>query len=1373
MKRKYLLLIFSVVVHLSVTRAVAQTDKPQVIPPSPRSAEYAKYITYNVSLYNGLPEISIPLYEIKLKDLTIPVVLNYHASGIKYDQDNGEVGVGWSLSTGYRVSRTMYGWADDKWNFLPHVEDSMHYHDIRGFADRAKFLARFMELESGTVSRPNTEPGMELDGEYDQFNFNLPSESGSFIITDRVNRTVSTLEVSNTRISYNTGNSGNGWAEGFLGFNMVDETGIKYYFGEALPLNGNSVFEHSFSYYDGHLNTAWALTDIKTPLGEAVHFDYSPRVVTGWKQYQQTFTVREAVQSSSAPPFFYDLNDDDVPASSYNTFELDDITTAHEKVTFERIADGTIKNIYIHALEGNQLLKRIEFVYSGNIHHTFLDTVKIYDKTTPGRVVETYKFDYYKKDVSSWPTFIPDQWGYYMPAVLPTNLFHAQMANDMIFASVAPFERNPLSQYLSAFSPRDHISFAPDFFSLRQIVYPTGGSTEYEYESNRYKDERYDFGAIKDGGGIRIKRIKSHDQLNGETLIRDFVYGDGENGYGYTPFSLNYRDFVKENIFFATYNGTDLTTMPQRVISYSTTLQGDVDLGAGLSSYVAYPAVTEYLTKPGWNAGTSGKIIHKFDLGHRISTSAYAALFDDSWVPADGLQYHGSSPQYVSRYRYWDKPKLSTRESYAYKNDGYQIVKYENFYYDSLGVNVYTGLKVKPFATAQSYSPTNMIFYVHTNSFFDFGTYTVETGKNVLSKKLEWMVTETGNFETLTTYHYNSRGQISKEDVIESSGSKLVTYYRYPHEVAASPSTNAQTNPIGFLVGNNMIAQPVETVQTREAGGTEKVLSAQATTYKGVQLSRNGNSFYTVLPDKLYKLEVTGTLDKDDYSFFSTPAGESGETNNLDTRLKPRLAYNLYDTYGNLCQFTPVNGMPQSYLWGYDGRYPVAEIKNASSNEFYFEDFEDNGTTTQAHTGNKGFSSSFTPTFTPPNSRSYVVGWWTLTNGEWVYDERPYTGQTLSGIIDDVRIFPKDAQLGTYTFTPFIGMTSSSTPSGLPTYFEYDDFNRLTSVRDHNRDILKTYQYKYVDDVVIYYNTVYTRTVQKSGCASGYAGSQVTYQVPAGTYYSRISEADANTQASQDADANAQNYANTYGQCLVLYYNVEKQGTFTRNNCLPGMEGETLTYTVQAGKYSSTTSQAFVDAQAQADVDANGQTYVNTEGKCDGAYYSIQKSGYFSKNDCGPSQVPGPAVEYVVEAGKYTSTISQADADSKAQQDLDTNGQDFANNEGSCIPIVEVTLIEPMAGATVQFIQFYKGSELYATFNPVNNGGNETFNIPVGDYKVVFELAGSVSVPVILSFNNGAPEPLCVEFSGTSAVLQNITIAEQSNYFRVQDVCQN
>lgn len=69
-------------------------------------------------------------------------------------------------------------------------------------------------------------------------------------------------------------------------------------------------------------------------------------------------------------------------------------------------------------------------------------------------------------------------------------------------------------------------------------------------------------------------------------------------------------------------------------------------------------------------------------------------------------------------------------------------------------------------------------------------------------------------------------------------------------------------------------------------------------------------------------------------------------------------------------------------------------------------------------------------------------------------------------------------------------------------------------------------------------------------------------------------------------------------------------------------------------------------------------------------YYSDAISSGFTRNNCGMGET-GSTVTYSLPAGAFTSTISQGDANDKAQDDIDANGQAYANANGICqIPYV-------------------------------------------------------------------------------------------------------
>src|SRR5215813_1858006 len=56
---------------------------PKVIPPSPNAASLGKFGDIPVSPYTGTTDISIPLYTIEAKGVSVPVRLSYHTGGIR------------------------------------------------------------------------------------------------------------------------------------------------------------------------------------------------------------------------------------------------------------------------------------------------------------------------------------------------------------------------------------------------------------------------------------------------------------------------------------------------------------------------------------------------------------------------------------------------------------------------------------------------------------------------------------------------------------------------------------------------------------------------------------------------------------------------------------------------------------------------------------------------------------------------------------------------------------------------------------------------------------------------------------------------------------------------------------------------------------------------------------------------------------------------------------------------------------------------------------------------------------------------------------------------------------------------------------------
>src|SRR5690349_2361229 len=84
---------------------IAQDVVKRIVPPTPNATALGVYGAVPVSLHTGIPNISIPLYQMSGTDIQLPIELTYHASGVKVEQMASWVGLGWALNAGGVVTR--------------------------------------------------------------------------------------------------------------------------------------------------------------------------------------------------------------------------------------------------------------------------------------------------------------------------------------------------------------------------------------------------------------------------------------------------------------------------------------------------------------------------------------------------------------------------------------------------------------------------------------------------------------------------------------------------------------------------------------------------------------------------------------------------------------------------------------------------------------------------------------------------------------------------------------------------------------------------------------------------------------------------------------------------------------------------------------------------------------------------------------------------------------------------------------------------------------------------------------------------------------------------------------------------------------------
>lgn len=180
-----------------------------------------------------------------------------------------------------------------------------------------------------------------------------------------------------------------------------------------------------------------------------------------------------------------------------------------------------------------------------------------------------------------------------------------------------------------------------------------------------------------------------------------------------------------------------------------------------------------------------------------------------------------------------------------------------------------------------------------------------------------------------------------------------------------------------------------------------------------------------------------------------------------------------YDSYGNIIQITKTNDIATSYLWDYNNSLPIAEVKNAKYSDIYNNSFEILGITdeTNSKTGNKICISNYSFELPSLTNGKYILSYWKRMEGTWsltsnivdvttgVYNINISASSAIP--IDEVRFYPANAQMTTYTYNPLIGTTSMTDARDQTTFYEYDTFGRLYLVKDQDRNILQKHDYHF------------------------------------------------------------------------------------------------------------------------------------------------------------------------------------------------------------------------------------------------------------------------------------------------------------------------
>jgi YD repeat-containing protein len=455
--------VFYLLFILTSLHTIAQdTGKflPNIIPPSPTAGELGKYGNVPVGMFTGAANVSVPLITFKTKDLESPLSLFYGSNGIKVDEVASNVGLGWNLNFGGVITRTVRDKLDDNQTGVYPPDNLSNASD----AERVQF---FKAAGQGNA-----------DTERDVYSFNFNGNSGKFVYDKNdIPILVNNQKIKIERIgAYNAD------------FLLTTTNGVKYYFTEQEMTTFRSQGE-GHSVISGAV-TAWYLSKIEHPNGSVMNLVYEGMDMDYIASNSQTFTMAyPPVQTScggdpyTSIPTLSGIVSLDMTVTGKRVKKIYSNNSSDGYITFAYTASGVNEEV-----EGNSkietitqynadglVIEKISFNYLKTANtRVFLQNITFIDPT------KKYAFEYINQ--TGFPKRLAtsqDHWGYY----------NGKNNTNLVPKNIADFKIGLNDLDYKGADKEPYANFAKTGL-LSKIIYPTKGSTEFDYEGNTYWGEK-------------------------------------------------------------------------------------------------------------------------------------------------------------------------------------------------------------------------------------------------------------------------------------------------------------------------------------------------------------------------------------------------------------------------------------------------------------------------------------------------------------------------------------------------------------------------------------------------------------------------------------------------------------------------------------------------------------------------------------------------------------------------------------------------------------------------------------------------------------------------------------------------------------------
>ncbi len=519
---------------------------PAIVPQAPEVSSLLKFTETPVSYQTGVPNISIPIANISGRDLSASVSISYHAGGHRVNEESTWVGLGWSLSAGGQITRTVKGAVDD--------------HAPMGYVHTPLTIETLQDVcENGGTFQGQSCVQLENNESYDfdpdDFNYSMMGLSGRFMFDQRrdgnnpqghiVQFPEKNMIIEPTFAPVTVVNGVTDARERIIAWDITDTNGTKYRFEE-----GNRMIKtNNFTFAQGgntpQLNSSgpaatnldyietWDLVRAVSVNNDTITFEYNRPTLpvgntgTNWVFNDYTCTpVNEQVSSDVSNPAIFQYN----PSNSIVTYagversytELTKITTSQGYIEFVKSTSPrqdtqsnkySLKTINLYSTVNGitNLIKSAELIqdYFVATPSTSNEFIGSYGQSTSipanqssflNKRLKLNEVKFHSTDVS---TTLNDSYSYnfiYNNQELPHKRSNAQdhwgYYNGAGNVSLIPgFSMNVQTGYQSSpitinYNPSNSANrnVNPNYTQasvLKEIIFPEGGKTVFTFESNQ------------------------------------------------------------------------------------------------------------------------------------------------------------------------------------------------------------------------------------------------------------------------------------------------------------------------------------------------------------------------------------------------------------------------------------------------------------------------------------------------------------------------------------------------------------------------------------------------------------------------------------------------------------------------------------------------------------------------------------------------------------------------------------------------------------------------------------------------------------------------------------------------------------------------